>query len=370
MTHDCAWNAVVSEKQSILGITKEGLTAFFTEHGGSAYHAGEVLDAVYRRDVRDFSLIASITERYRALLAEHFTADLPKIIKVQGSDDTTRKYLFQLHDGRYIESVLIPATQAANGDRSDRMTVCVSSQVGCAYGCKFCASGLDGLTRNLSTAEIISQLIAIAEHSGKTITNVVFMGMGEPLANFKNLNPALDIITGHWALNLAPRSVTVSTSGLVPMLYKLAERENQVSLAISLHGATDEVRNKIMPVNSKWNIEELFESLHNFRDKNNQRITLEYILIKGINDDLEQARILAEKANKLGGFVNLIPYNTVEGLEWERPSDAHCKLFRDTVKNLGVMTTMRLEKGHDIDAACGQLRLKEMKKTAEAQATE
>ncbi|MEO1855900.1 MAG: 23S rRNA (adenine(2503)-C(2))-methyltransferase RlmN, partial [Rubritalea sp.] len=231
----------------------------------------------------------------------------------------------------------------------------------------FCASGLDGLTRNLSTAEIISQLVAIAEHSSKTITNVVFMGMGEPLANFKNLNPALDIITGHWALNLAPRSVTVSTSGLVPMLYKLAERENQVSLAISLHGATDEVRNKIMPVNSKWNVDELFESLHNFREKNNQRITLEYILIKGINDDLEQAKILAEKANKLGGFVNLIPYNTVEGLEWERPSDEHCKLFRDTVKGLGVMTTMRLEKGHDIDAACGQLRLKEMKKQAGAQ---
>ena len=368
MTSDCACNAAVSEKQSILGITKEGLSTFFTEHGGSTYHAGEVLDAVYRRDVRDFSLIDSITERYRDLLAEHFSIELPKIIKVQGSEDTTRKYLFQLHDGRYIESVLIPATQAANGDRSDRMTVCVSSQVGCAYGCKFCASGLDGLTRNLSTAEIISQLIAISEHSGKTITNVVFMGMGEPLANFKNLNPALDIITGHWALNLAPRSVTVSTSGLVPMLYKLAERENQVSLAISLHGATDEVRNKIMPVNSKWNIDALFESLHNFKEKNNQRITLEYILIKGINDDLEQATILAERANKLGGFVNLIPYNTVEGLEWERPSDKHCKLFRDTVKNLGVMTTMRLEKGHDIDAACGQLRLKEMKKSAEAEA--
>lgn len=356
----------MSTKENILGITREGLTEFFTEHGGSAYHAGEVMEALYRRDLRDFSQIDSITERYRSLLAENFTLDLPKIVKVQGSEDTTRKYLFQLHDGRYIESVLIPATQASNGTRSERMTVCVSSQVGCAYGCKFCASGLDGLTRNLTTAEIISQLVAIREHSGKVITNVVFMGMGEPLANFKNLNPALDIITGHWGLHLAPRSVTVSTSGLVPMIRKLAERENQVSLAISLHGATDEVRDKIMPVNSKWQVDELFDALHYFASTNKQRITLEYILIKGINDELEQAKILAAKAKKLGGFVNLIPYNTVEGLEWERPSDEHCKLFRDTVKGLGVMTTMRLEKGHDIDAACGQLRLKEMKKTAEA----
>lgn len=354
----------MSTKESILGLTRDGLTTFFTEHGGSSFHAGEVMEAIYRNNLRDFSQIDSITERYRSLLADHFSLELPKIVKVQGSEDTTRKYLFQLHDGRFIESVLIPASPLADGTRSDRMTVCVSSQVGCAYGCKFCASGLDGLTRNLSTAEIVSQLLAIREDSGKTITNVVFMGMGEPLANFKNLNPALDIITGHWGLHLAPRSVTVSTSGLVPMIYKLAERENQVSLAISLHGATDEVRDRIMPVNAKWNVEELFQALQHFKETNNQRITLEYILIKGVNDSLEQAEILAAKAKKLGGFVNLIPYNTVEGLEWVRPSDEHCRLFRDTVKSTGVMTTMRLEKGHDIDAACGQLRLKEMKKTA------
>ena len=355
----------MSTKQNILGVTKDDLIAFFTDHGGSAFHAGVVLEAIHKNGIKDFSLIAGITERYRGLLSEHFIYEQPKIVKVQGSEDTTRKYLFQVSDGRYIESVLIPATPLADGTRSDRMTVCVSSQVGCAYGCKFCASGLDGLTRNLTTAEIISQLVAIREHSGKAITNVVFMGMGEPLANFKNLNPALDIITGHWGLYLAPRSVTVSTSGLVPMIKKLADRENQVSLAISLHGATNEVRDRIMPVNSEWDVDELFEALHYFKEKNhNQRITLEYILIKGINDSLDEARALAAKAKKLGGFVNLIPYNTVEGLEWERPSDDHCHLFRNTVKDLGVMTTMRLEKGHDIDAACGQLRLKEMKKTA------
>ena len=354
----------MSKKVNILGITRDDLSEFFCQQGGSAFHAKEVMDAIYRDHIQCFSQVDSITQKFHGILSEHFTLELPKIIKVQGSEDTTRKYLFQLHDGRYIESVLIPATPLNDGTRSDRMTVCVSSQVGCAYGCKFCASGLDGLTRNLSSAEIVSQLLAIREHSSKTITNVVFMGMGEPLANFKNLNKALDIIVGHWGLHLAPRSVTVSTSGLVPMIRKLANRDQQVSLAISLHGATNEVRDKIMPVNSKWQVDELFEALHYFASTNKQRITLEYILIKGINDSLEQANILAQKAKKLGGFVNLIPYNTVEGLEWERPSDSQCKLFRDTVKATGVMTTMRLEKGHDIDAACGQLRLKEMKKSA------
>ena len=350
---------------SLLGLTSDDLTTLFKESGQTAYRAKQVLEWIYKHRTGSIDEMLNLSVGLRDELKEKYRLKPLEHISTQGSEDTTRKFLFKLHDGRYVETVLIPASPALYGDKSDRHTACVSSQVGCAYGCKFCASGLDGLTRNLTTAEIISQLVAIREHSGKAITNVVFMGMGEPLANFKNLNPALDIITGHWGLYLAPRSVTVSTSGLVPMIKKLADRENQVSLAISLHGATNEVRDRIMPVNSEWDVDELFEALHYFKEKNhNQRITLEYILIKGINDSLDEARALAAKAKKLGGFVNLIPYNTVEGLEWERPSDDHCHLFRNTVKDLGVMTTMRLEKGHDIDAACGQLRLKEMKKTA------
>lgn len=357
----------MSEKVNILGTTRAELTEFFETQGGSQFHAAAVMEGLYKKGIQDLSAIEDISEKRMKPLLENFHISPLKVVKVQGSEDTTRKYLFQLHDGRYVESVLIPASIAPDGSRSQRMTVCVSSQVGCAYGCKFCASGLDGLTRNLSSAEIIGQLAAIKQHSGKTITNVVFMGMGEPLANFKNLNKALDIIIGSWGLNIAPRQVTVSTSGLAPMIRKLADREEQVSLAISLHGANDETRDKIMPVNSKWNVEELFQALQYFKENNhNQRITLEYILIKGVNDSIQQAELLAEKAKSLGGFVNVIPYNTVEGLEWERPSDEHCCKFRDTIKALGVMTTMRIEKGHDIDAACGQLRLKEMKKDAES----
>lgn len=345
-------------KINILGVTKEDLTEFFTSHGGSEYHAGMVLEAIYKQDIKSLEEVQGIHPRYLSVLVEHYTLHDLHVAEKQGSNDTTQKFLFRLNDGRYIESVLIPATPTKDGARSSRMTVCVSSQVGCAYGCKFCASGLDGLTRNLTTAEIVGQLLKIRQLSEKTITNVVFMGMGEPLANYKNLSKALDIIIEHWGLGIGARHVTVSTSGLVPMIRKLSSRDPQVSLAISLHGPTDEIRDKIMPVNSKWNVDELFAALKEFRETNNQRITLEYILIKDINDSIEAAEQLAERAKSIAGFVNIIPYNTVEGLEWERPSEEHCHRFRNTVKDLGIMTTMRLEKGHDIDAACGQLRLK------------
>ena len=201
--------------------------------------------------------------------------------------------------------------------------------------------------------------MAVEELSGKKINNIVFMGMGEPLANIKNLEKSLDIITGHWGMNIGARHITISTSGLAPMIRKLADRPQQIRLAISLHGATDEVRDKIMPVNAKWNIDELFQALHYYKDKSNKRLTLEYILIKGVNDSIDQARILAKRARSVKALVNVIPYNTVEGLDWERPDDEHCYLFRNTVRDAGVVTTMRIEKGHDIDAACGQLRLKQ-----------
>ena len=185
------------------------------------------------------------------------------------------------------------------------------------------------------------------------------MGMGEPLANLKNLSSALDVITANWGIGIGSRKITVSTSGLAPQIEKLAEKQQQIRLAISLHGDTDEVRDRIMPVNSKWNIEKLFDALKTWNQKKKQKITFEYILIKDVNDDLEQARILGKRAAALNAKVNLIPYNTVEGLEWVRPTEEHCKRFRNQVSKAGVTTTLRLEKGHDIDAACGQLRLKQ-----------
>jgi 23S rRNA (adenine2503-C2)-methyltransferase len=277
----------------------------------------------------------------------------------QGSADTTRKFLFRLHDGRYVESVLIPANPALYGEKSDRRTLCVSSQVGCAYGCKFCASGLAGFTRNLDASEIAGQVLAAEQLSGERVDNLVFMGMGEPLANLDSLLAAIQLITGEKTLHLGARHLTISTSGLVPQIRKLAEHPQQIRLAISLHGATDDVRQQIMPINKKWPVAELFDALDFWNSKKNQKLTLEYILIQGVNDSMEQATILARHARRIQAKVNLIPYNTVEGLEWKRPSDIHCRAFRDILKNAGVSATLRLEKGGDIDAACGQLRLKQ-----------
>jgi 23S rRNA (adenine2503-C2)-methyltransferase len=277
----------------------------------------------------------------------------------QGSGDTTRKFLFRLHDGRYVESVLIPANPALYGGGSDRLTLCVSSQVGCAYGCKFCASGLAGFSRNLDASEIAGQVLAASQLSGERVDNLVFMGMGEPLANLPNLLESIDLITSERHLHLGARHLTVSTSGLVPQIRELARHPKQIRLAISLHGASDAVREQIMPVNRKWPVAELLAALDEWNARKNQKLTLEYILIEGVNDALDEARLLARHARRLQAKVNLIPYNTVDGLTWKRPSETRCRTFLDVLRQAGVAATLRMEKGHDIDAACGQLRLKQ-----------
>ncbi len=281
------------------------------------------------------------------------------------SKDTTQKFLFRLRDGNLIESVLIPASPALYGERSDRRTICVSSQVGCAYGCKFCASGLDGWTRNLDTGEIVGQLLAVEEASGEEIDNVVFMGMGEPLANLENLLRAIHIINAPWGMEIGARHITISTSGLAPQIRALAEEPMQFRLALSMHGATDEVRSQIMPVNRKYPLETLLAACDYYVARK-RRMLFEYILIADVNDTEEQAHALAKHARRLSAKVNLIPYNTVEGLSWTRPSRARQERFHAILREHGIFSTLRLEKGHDIDAACGQLRLQT--KRAEAPA--
>jgi 23S rRNA (adenine2503-C2)-methyltransferase len=279
------------------------------------------------------------------------------IVRVLGSHDATRKFLFRLSDGNLIESVLIPASPALYGGSSDRRTICISTQVGCAYGCKFCASGLEGFSRNLRPNEIIDQIIAIEGESGEKIDNIVFMGMGEPLANFENLMRAIRIINASWGLGIGARHITVSTSGLAPQIKKLADEPLQIRLAISLHGATDEVRNQIMPINRKYNIETLLSACDYYAGRKKQRLTFEYILIAGVNDADAQANLLARHARRLSAKVNLIPYNIVEDLDWSRPSRNRQEKFLSILRAHKVPATLRREKGHDIDAACGQLRL-------------
>jgi 23S rRNA (adenine2503-C2)-methyltransferase len=344
---------------ALTGYDPAALEAYLAVEGQPAFRAGQILDWIWKKKAGSVDAMSNLPATLREKLAASFRLHALDHSQTQGSGDTTRKFLFKLHDGRYVESVLIPANPALYGEKSDRRTLCVSSQVGCAYGCKFCASGLAGFSRNLDAAEIAGQVLMAERLSGERVDNLVFMGMGEPLANLDNLLAAVSIITSPWGLHLGARHLTISTSGLVPQIRKLAEHPQQIRLAISLHGATDDVRGQIMPVNKKWGTAELFDALDYWNSRKKQHLTLEYILIEGVNDDLDQARILAGHARRLKAKVNLIPYNTVDGLDWKRPSEDRCRAFRDILKNAGVAATLRLEKGHDIDAACGQLRLKQ-----------
>jgi 23S rRNA (adenine2503-C2)-methyltransferase len=301
--------------------------------------------------------MTNLPRSLRSRLAEKLSLGKIEIVRVLGAHDTTRKFLFRLTDENLIESVLIPASPALYGGRADRRTICVSTQVGCAYGCKFCASGLEGFSRNLSANEIVDQLIAVERATDEKIDNIVFMGMGEPLANLENVLRAIRIINAEWGLGIGARHITISTSGLAPQIRKLAEEPLQIRLAISLHGATDEVRNRIMPINRRYNIETLLSACDYYNAHKKQRLTFEYILIADVNDSDEQARLLSGHARRLSAKVNLIPYNNVSGLTWARPSEKRQEKFLSILRAQGNPATLRREKGHDIDAACGQLRL-------------
>jgi len=321
------------------------------------YRANQIATWIYRKRVRSFDSLSDLPQRLREHLKDKFAYSNLEVVRTLGGKDATRKFLFRLSDSNLIESVLIPASPALYGLRSDRRTICVSTQVGCAYGCKFCASGLDGWKRNLSADEIVDQIIAVEREASEHIDNIVFMGMGEPLANYENLLRAIRILNAPWGIGIGARHITVSTSGLVPQIRKLADQPLQVRLAVSLHGATDAVRSQIMPINRKYNVEALFDACSYYNSRKKQRITFEYILIANVNDTIDQARALAKRARDLEAKVNLIPYNTVEGLGWTRPPRPQQEKFLAVLRNAGVPATLRREKGHDIAAACGQLRL-------------
>jgi 23S rRNA (adenine2503-C2)-methyltransferase len=344
---------------ALTGMLPDELAAELASWGEPKYRATQILGWVFEKRASSYEEMTSLSKPLRAKLAETHPLHTMTIAQVQGAKDSTRKFLFRLHDGRYVESVLIPANRGAFGDMSDRRTICVSSQVGCAYDCKFCASGLAGFTRNLRADEIVEQILQVEMHSGQQLDNIVFMGMGEPLANFTQLARAIRIIQAPCGLGIGARHITVSTSGLAPQIRKLADFDIPVRLAISFHGATDEVRERIMPVNEKYPIAVLMEALAYWSTRRKQKITLEYILIENVNDQPEHAAALARRAKAIQAKVNLIPYNTVEGLPWTRPSEEAQDAFHAALEKAGVPATIRREKGHDIDAACGQLRLKQ-----------
>lgn len=347
------------------GYTRTELSAALAELGDNrSFRATQVMEWIWEKRATSFEQMSNLPPALRAELAKRYTLrPLTIVRRSQSGAGSTCKLLCQMQDGELMEMVLIPAAEGRAGTRSSRLTLCVSSQVGCAFGCKFCASGLHGFKRNLSTGEIIGQIFAAEHESGQRVDNLVFMGMGEPLANTDHLLPALRLITDRQALGLSPRHITISTSGNVPGLNKLIASGIPVRLAVSLHGATDDVRSRIMPVNQRWPLAELIPALEAWQANSKHMLTFEYILISGVNDATQHAQALGALAKKLHAKVNLIPYNPVQGLEWQRPTEAACHAFQRSLLALHIPTTMRYEKGADINAACGQLRLQHSKET-------
>jgi 23S rRNA (adenine2503-C2)-methyltransferase len=363
------------EKPSIHGETPDTLGERLVAAGHPRYRAGQVFEWLYPRRAEIAETMTNLPAGLRAWLAEQYDFEATSLVQRKASSDVTQKILQRLRDGSLIETVIIRAPMEGVGQEKSRRTICISTQVGCAYGCKFCASGLEGWKRDLSVGEIVSQLVQVCRIEDKadparaaeglaSFDNIVVMGMGEPLANYDNLLAALRIVNAQWGFGFGARRVTISTSGVVPKILKLAEEPLGFRLAISLHGATNEVRNQIMPVNKKFPLEELIPAAKAFARKHGRMLTLEFILIEDINDSLEQARKLAVIARELHAHVNLIPYNKVEGLPWVRPSLTRQDRFVKELRALGVTATLRREKGHDIDAACGQLRLQTEKAEA------
>ncbi len=363
------------EKPSIHGETPETLGERLVADGHPRYRAGQVFEWLYPRRAETPEAMTNLPANLRAWLLANYDFEATSLVQRKASSDVTQKILQRLRDGSLIETVIIRAPMEGVGQEKSRRTICISTQVGCAYGCKFCASGLEGWKRDLSIGEIVSQLVQVCRIEDKadparaaeglaSFDNIVVMGMGEPLANYENLMSALRIVNAPWGFGFGARRVTISTSGVVPKILKLAEEPLGFRLAISLHGATNEVRDQIMPVNKKFPLEELIPAAKAFARKHGRMRTLEFILIEDINDSLEQAKKLAVIARELHAHVNLIPYNKVEGLPWVRPSLTRQDRFVKELRALGVTATLRREKGHDIDAACGQLRLQTEKAQA------
>lgn len=353
-------------KESIYGLTFEQLTAWLLDHGHKKFRASQVWEWLYRTRVTSFSEMTDVNKECIKLLEEHFVIQtLTEHVK-QESADGTIKFLFKLQDGNLIETVMMRHKYG--------ISVCVTTQVGCNIGCSFCASGLLAKSRDLSSGEIVEQIMNVQLHLDKleqedVVSHVVVMGIGEPFDNFENMIDFLKVLMDHKGLAIAARRITVSTSGLANKIYEFTDTKLQVNLAISLHAPNNELRTRIMKINRGIPIEKLMKSLDYYLEKTNRRITIEYILLKDVNDHQEEAEQLAalldDKKHRL--YVNLIPYNPVdEHSQYQRSEKESVLSFYDTLKKRGVNCKIRQEHGTDIDAACGQLRSKQIKK-AEAQ---
>lgn len=331
------------------------LEADFKEAGLPPFRARQVMAWVWEKGAVAYDAMTDLPKDLRGRLAAERPILGSRLVASPASRDATRKYLLELTDGKHVECVLIPAEDG-------RRTVCLSTQVGCPVACGFCASGLDGLERNLSAGEILDQFLALKSVADAPITNVVFMGMGEPLLNIENVARAIARLCapGGEGGGLSSRRITISTSGIVPGIARMAQMEGQVRLSVSLHAPRDDLRTRLMPINKRYPIATLMEALRDYQARTGRLVTFEYVLLDGVNDTPRESDELAVllKGSGLDGKVNLIPFNPVPGVPYGTPPRERCSAFAARLRAAGVATTLRVRKGADIDAACGQLRLR------------
>ncbi len=330
----------------------EELKKEFTEMNEKPFRAEQVFRWIYEAKVTSFDEMTNLSLELREKLKQNYTICNFKILRKQESSDGTKKYLFDILDGNAIETVLMSYHHG--------YTICVSSQVGCKMGCKFCASTGIKFVRSLTSGEIVEQILAVERDNQIRISNVVFMGIGEPLDNYDNVVNAIKIINNQKGINIGARHISISTSGLVPKIYKLAEENIQCTLSISLHATTNEKRSSMMPVNNIYPIEELLQACRDYIDKTNRRISFEYALAKDNNDNLEDAKKLVKLLKGMICHVNLIPINKIENGAYSKSSNENIMKFRDYLNDHGIVATIRRELGSDIEAACGQLRRKNL----------
>lgn len=338
-------------KRDIRKLKLEELKAFFVEKGDKAFRAQQVYEWLWKKSAKSFDQMTNISLETREMLKENFVINHIKVDNMQRSSDGTIKNAVTLHDGLVVESVLIPTEK--------RITACVSSQVGCSLACKFCATARLKRQRNLSVDEIYDQVAAIREQSelffGRPLTNIVFMGMGEPMLNYANVMAAIEKITSPKGLNMASRRITVSTVGVAKMIKKMADDNPKFNLAVSLHAALNETRSSIMPINDTNSLEELADALQYWYQKTKSKVTYEYVVWKGVNDSPEHAQALLKFAKIVPSKVNLIEYNPIDEGEFQQADEAVLDMYMHLLESNGITTRIRKSRGKDIDAACGQL---------------
>jgi len=341
-------------KKNIKDYNLDELKNLMIELGEKPYRAEQIFKWMFVENVTSFDDMTNLSLELRQKLKDNFDLHIFKILQKQESKDGTKKYLFDVLDGNAIESVLM--------EYKHGFTICVSSQIGCKMGCKFCASTGVKFARSLTSGEIVEQLLAIQRDQNIKISNLVFMGIGEPLDNYDNVVNAIHILNNQKGINMGARHISISTSGLVPKIYKLADENMQCTLSISLHSANDKKRSEMMPVNNTYNIEELMKACRYYIEKTNKRISFEYALAKDNNDNLGDAKELVKLLKGMLCHVNLIPINKIENGNYSKSTNENILKFRDYLNEKGIVATIRRELGSDIDAACGQLRKKEVEK--------